>query len=117
MFPAPLFALLAYLCCARPSFVSPDFTLIRDFLQLISVPRPDGVGGEGDEVLVEHDVEWLSILKSSHNLLVNSRQKVSWFAWSFERVSCTLCCRFVCVCLFCCLVRLSFVAHFPFVFP
>lgn len=48
----------------------------RDFLQLVSVPRPDGEGGEGDEVLVEYDVEWLSIVKSTHHLLSNTRGQV-----------------------------------------
>eukprot|EP00752_Nemacystus_decipiens_P014837 g13209.t1 len=55
-----------------------------DFLQLISVPRPDvgeqgvgvGEGGEGDEVLLEYDVEWLSIVQASHHLLSNERGKV-----------------------------------------
>ena len=50
----------------------------RDFLQLISVPRPDGEegGGEGEEVLVEYDVEWLAILQASHHLLTSSRGRV-----------------------------------------
>ncbi|CAB1120964.1 unnamed protein product [Ectocarpus sp. CCAP 1310/34] len=56
----------------------------RDFLQLVSVPRPNGQeqgpgvvgGGEGDEVLLEYDVEWLSIVQKSHYLLSNSRGHV-----------------------------------------
>ncbi|CAM9984150.1 unnamed protein product [Ascophyllum nodosum] len=48
----------------------------RDFLQLVSVPRPDGEGGEGSEVLVEYDVEWLSIVKASHHLISTFRGRV-----------------------------------------
>lgn len=56
----------------------------RDFLQLISVPRPDegeqgvgvGEGGEGEEVLLEYDVEWLSIIQASHHLLSAARGQV-----------------------------------------
>lgn len=48
----------------------------RDFLQLISVDRPDGEGGEGDEILVEYDVEWLAIVKASHHLLTDSFEQV-----------------------------------------
>ncbi|CAM9497530.1 unnamed protein product [Sphacelaria rigidula] len=49
----------------------------RDFLQLISVPRPqEGNGCEGQAVNLEYDVEWLSILKASHHLLSNTRDEV-----------------------------------------
>lgn len=48
----------------------------RDFMQLVSVDRPDGEGGEGDEVLVEYDVEWLAIVKASHFLVSDSCGKV-----------------------------------------
>ncbi|CAM9371145.1 unnamed protein product [Scytosiphon promiscuus] len=57
----------------------------KDFLQLISITRPDvqeqgGGGGQGDsqgdEVLLEYDVEWLSIVQASHYLLSSSRGQV-----------------------------------------
>ncbi|CAM9554255.1 unnamed protein product [Pylaiella littoralis] len=66
-------------------FLSLDKCLpMKDFLQLVSVPRPDageqGVGagecGEGDEIKLEYDVEWLSIVQASHYLLSNSRGQV-----------------------------------------
>ena len=52
------------------------YCVSRDFLQLVSVPRPDGEGGEGSEVLVEYDVEWLSIVKASHHLISTFRGRV-----------------------------------------
>lgn len=72
----------------------------RDFLQLVSVPRPEGQeqgpgavgGGEGDEVLLEYDVEWLSIVQESHYLLSNSRGHVRtpffFFLCEVERCCC-----------------------------
>ncbi|CAM9614805.1 unnamed protein product, partial [Hapterophycus canaliculatus] len=58
----------------------------KDFLQLISIPRPDRQeqgadgGGQGssqeDEVVLEYDVEWLSIVQASHYLLSSARGQV-----------------------------------------
>lgn len=49
----------------------------RDFMQMVSLTRPDGGGGDGDEVMVEYDPEWLAILKASHYLLKNTREQVN----------------------------------------
>ncbi len=45
----------------------------RDFLQLVEVPRPQHE--QGKPVRLEHDVEWLAIVKATHGLLSRSERQ------------------------------------------
>lgn len=45
----------------------------RDFLQVVSIPRPAHERRKG--VRFEHDVEWLAIVKRTHELLSRSERE------------------------------------------
>lgn len=48
----------------------------RDFLQLVEIPRPPDARGPQAAVRLEHDVEWLAIVKATHELVSRSDRVV-----------------------------------------
>lgn len=46
----------------------------RDFLQLVEIPRP--AHAQGTPVRLEHDVEWLAIVRATHGLLSRAQGEV-----------------------------------------